>query len=70
MLRKYFEEGTTKEFEGIEVTVPTNYDAYLTRIYGDYMQLPPEEERVGHHYNEGVDLNKSYKEYIKENMKD
>ena len=25
------------------------YDQYLTRVYGDYMQLPPEEKRVTHH---------------------
>lgn len=25
------------------------YDAYLSHIYGDYMQLPPEEKRVTHH---------------------
>lgn len=64
--KEYLGEGKTKMFEGIEVNVPDNYDAYLTRLYGDYMQLPPEEKRIAHHYNEGVDLNKSYKEYIKE----
>ena len=69
ILKEYLGEGITRKFEGIEVNIPTNYDAYLTRLYGDYMQLPPEEERVGHHYHEGVDLNKSYKEYIKENIK-
>lgn len=25
------------------------YDAYLTKHYGDYMQLPPEEKRHTHH---------------------
>ena len=67
--KEYFGEGKTKIFEGVEVNVPDNYDGYLKRAYGDYMQLPPEEKRIPHHYNEGVDLNKSYKEYIKENMK-
>lgn len=56
--------GIIKKFEGIEVLVPSNYDAYLTRLYGDYMRLPQEEKRIAHHYNEGVDLNKSYKKYI------
>lgn len=36
------------EFEGITVNVPNNYDAYLTRIFGDYMKMPPEEKRVNH----------------------
>ena len=37
-------------FEDIEVMVPTAYDQILTRIFGDYMQLPPVEQRVPHHH--------------------
>ena len=33
------------EFDGIEVFIPSNYDEILKRIYGDYMTLPPENER-------------------------
>ncbi len=36
-------------FEEITVYLPSDYDNYLHHIYGDYMQLPPEEKRVGHH---------------------
>ena len=49
-------------FENIEFKVPKNYDEYLKRAYGDYMQLPPEEKRwVGHHiikldFGRGEDL--------------
>ena len=35
-------------FEGVMVDVPKGYDAYLTRAFGDYMQLPPVEKRVNH----------------------
>ena len=28
------------EFEGIELPVPGNYDKYLTRLYGNYMNIP------------------------------
>lgn len=35
-------------YEDTELPVPENYDAYLTRIFGDYMTLPPEEKRAYH----------------------
>lgn len=65
MPKSYFADGTTASFDGIEVVIPKEYDQYLTRMYGDYMELPPEEKRVSHHYNEVIDTTKSYKEYIK-----
>jgi len=47
--KKHFEEFTYLPFEGIQVKVPKEYDAVLRSSYGDYMQLPPEEQRVPHH---------------------
>ena len=38
------------DFEDIKVYIPAAYDVLLTRRYGDYMQLPPEEQRVTHHH--------------------
>lgn len=35
-------------FEGVEVNLPKSWDAHLKSRYGDYMELPPEEERLGH----------------------
>lgn len=35
-------------FENYTANVPKNYDYILTERYGDYMKLPPEEERVNH----------------------
>ena len=35
-------------FDGLRVKIPENYDAYLRRMYGNYMELPPENQRVGH----------------------
>ena len=45
-------------FDGITILMPSGYKDYLTRIYGDYMQLPPEEKRVSHHYHAVLDLTK------------
>ena len=36
------------EFEGISLMCPNDNDTYLKDLFGDYMQLPPEEKRVGH----------------------
>ena len=49
-LRKWFEGYTYMPFEGYRFRVPADYDKILRHTYGDYMQLPPEEDRVGHHY--------------------
>ena len=36
------------EFEGVKLPFPNKIETLLTRHYGDYMQLPPEEERRNH----------------------
>jgi len=36
------------EFEQVKVKIPNGYDAYLTNLYHDYMQLPPVEKRERH----------------------
>lgn len=45
------------EFEGQSFSAVADYDTFLTRLYGDYMQLPPEEKRITHH---------SFKAYLSE----
>lgn len=46
--RNVFGNGTQLQFENIKINVPEDYHAYLSSVYGDYMQLPPEEQRKGH----------------------
>lgn len=48
IVKKWF--GTPKKatFENEEVNIPENSDAILKCIYGDYMKLPPEKDRVAH----------------------
>ena len=35
-------------FEGIKVKLPGNWDKHLRMRYGDYTQLPPLDQRIGH----------------------
>jgi len=47
--RSLYDNVSEYEFCGERFKAPTDYDYYLTTLYGkDYMQLPPEEKRVTH----------------------
>lgn len=61
---KYFEKAVSKKFENEYVPCPDYTEEYLELIYGEWRAFPPEDKRYGH---QGiiVDLNKSYKEYMK-----
>ena len=67
--REWFGEGTEALFEGINIVIPKEYDLYLSRLYGDYMQLPPLEQRVPHHYCTVIDLEKPYTKYMEKEKK-
>lgn len=47
--RKVFEEFIDCEFEGQRLKIIKEYDLFLKKMYGNYMQLPPEGKRVPHH---------------------
>jgi lipopolysaccharide cholinephosphotransferase len=51
-----------KLFMGVE-----HFDEYLSNKYGDYMQLPPVEKQIQHHFFR-LDLNRPYKETTIEEM--
>jgi lipopolysaccharide cholinephosphotransferase len=40
---------TEIEFEGCRFMAPSNYEGVLKKAFGDYMQLPPLEERIPRH---------------------
>ena len=67
MKKKYsakdFSDTVYLDFEGYKMPAMVGYDAYLSEAFGDYMQLPPENERVCHHELEFVDTDNSYKNY-------
>ena len=46
---EFFESTAIGKFENLEVPMPCEFDKILKIIYGDYMQLPPEEKRYNHH---------------------
>lgn len=45
----WFKNTVDLEFEGKIYSAPAGYDTILTHWYGDYMQLPPPEQRISHH---------------------
>ena len=49
--KQYYVGSVDVEFEGHTFRAPICYDKLLRSIYGDYMQLPPEDQRVTHHTN-------------------
>ena len=44
-----FREFIDREFEGKLYKIPIGYDEWLSKFYGEYMELPPKEQRVSHH---------------------
>ena len=49
MEREIYGEPSKVSFEGELFDAPSDCDKYLTNIYGDYMKLPPEDQRVPLH---------------------
>lgn len=47
--REWLKDTVDIEFEGYTLQAPCNSDMVLRTQFGDYMQLPPENERVSHH---------------------
>ena len=59
-----FAESIEVPFENTTIRVPKGYDRYLRMDFGDYMQLPPENQRSSSHQRNCVlDLENSYKLY-------
>lgn len=51
MKKQVFEKVDLFEFEGREYYGLKEYDNYLQNLYGDYMKLPPENQRVPMHFH-------------------
>lgn len=61
--KSWYEKRRRYIFDGFEVWGPNEYDKVLTKLYGDYMQLPPKEKRCSHHIIKHIDLTMPYEEY-------
>ncbi len=47
--KRYYHPLKQLEFEGRRMNFPGNLEEMLTKMYGDYMQLPPEDKRKTHY---------------------
>lgn len=56
MPKVWFAQTVELPFEDTMMPVPADYDKILRHYYGDYMQLPPEEDRDIQHKMEIVDI--------------
>ena len=59
-----FSEVVYLSFEDNQIPAPKGYEQYLSQAFGDFMTLPPENERVPKHDALAIDTKKSYKEYF------
>lgn len=53
-----FNETIDVEFDGVKCKIIKGYDQFLRMYYGDYMQLPPEKDRVPSHDYKAYYVNK------------
>lgn len=65
-LREQYGEGCIARFEDLTVTVPEDYDAYLTQKYGDWRADLPESEKAGHHHTAVYDPDRPYTDYFRD----
>jgi len=62
--RSDFDVTDVAEFEGFHFPIPHGYDRVLRCEYGDYMQLPPKEERGQQHMTSYLDPDVPYKQLV------
>lgn len=61
--RQDFEKAEYLPFEDTYMPVPVGYDNYLTQVFGHYMELPDEKDRISHHEAVLIDTEHTYKQY-------
>ena len=61
--KEWFDEVVWVPFEHTMMPIPVGAKEYLTKRYGNYMELPPEKDRHPEHRIVFMDLDTPYKEY-------
>ena len=61
--KHFFQDRVELPFEGGMYPVPKDYDGLLRIVYGDYLRIPPPEERECKQHAILIDLERSYEEY-------
>ena len=61
--KEFFSEIISVPFENTEIYLPIGFEQYLKRVFGDYLTLPAEKDRIPKHKPYFIDLNTSYKKY-------
>ena len=62
-LADWFKKPIYGDFEGEFMPLPTDPHHFLSYVYGDYMQLPPEDQRHIHHNYLFADFDNPYLKY-------
>lgn len=65
--KSWYDQRIKLPFDGYEVWGPKEFDKVLKCLYGNYMQLPPEDKQKSHHKVKYINLDLPYQEYIKGN---
>ena len=69
--KEWFDDLLDMPFEDTTIKVPKEYDKYLAHVFGDYMQLPPENKRISLHtkyytnLKERIDINEVHRRIAK-----
>lgn len=63
--KSYFNQFLELQFEDTTFKAPANYHEYLCTTYGNYMELPSEEEREKGHFVSKIELDDKYESYFK-----
>ena len=58
--KEWFGEGVEVPFEDTTIVLPKHYDKYLATEFGDYMTLPPVDQRVSNHGHYFLNFDKHY----------